>query len=182
MNSEDADIIELVSDDTMPLSESEHPVVEPVVTSSRKCFVFERVDSEPTTSATNENSTASKDKTEQQCRPALTADEILQELECRLQNVTDELIYLNDLSALYHQTRKEETKAGKSYERLEKSRQWKKKPEQATAAASEAASGKPEKRRRTEDNKPPLLHLEEISRLPEKESAPEEHKTGSPTN
>ncbi len=65
MNSKDADIVDLVSDDTLALPESEHPVFEPVVTLSRKCFIFEQVNSEQTTSAASEKSASSTANNEQ---------------------------------------------------------------------------------------------------------------------
>lgn len=135
MSFDDSDPIDLTGDDTEPLPGI--PVIEPVVPSNRKCFVFERVQSgdDSNVSATSENPTDGNLTTgSQQLRPALTADEIMEEIESRVLQVTQELDSLRELSALFHQVRRSEEEATASFSRLKNN------------------SANPEKRRRMEDD------------------------------
>ncbi len=135
MNFNDKDLIDLVSDDTEPLPGI--PVIEPVVPSNRKCFVFERAQSSDDihVSATSKKPTDGNLATgSQQLRPALTADEIMVEIESRILQVTQELDSLRELSALFHQVRRSEEEAAASFSRLKND------------------SANPEKRRRMEDD------------------------------
>lgn len=174
MNLDEEDFIDLASDDTQPLPDCQ--LVEPTAQSSRKCFVFERVGvCSESTSASSGCVVTLPLYGPPQLRPALTAEEILEDIECWLINITEELENLQKLSTLFQQVRKEEEEAGASFpRRSEGERSSKEKSinnnQNNNPSPSYCAPNSKKRRRSNEEEIQPSSSLQENQRHPDSNS------------